>query len=61
MPHLHPSDKGWLRQYMPDATVFQQERFSRQVMMALPSPNPTTKQIEAARMTAYRSMTGAVA
>jgi len=62
MCHLHPSNKGWLRQYIPQPTYDQMDRFERLVeQWMLGIKNPNHKQIEKARMVSYQRMMGVVA
>lgn len=62
MTHLHPSNKGWLRQYIPQPTHDQLQRFERYVDQAMQGiKNPNQQQIEKGRLRAYRLTVGAVA
>jgi hypothetical protein len=55
------SDKGWLRQYWPQFSQAQLERFIGLVVEKLDYiTEPTDRQTEAARSAALRDMTGAV-
>lgn len=62
MCHQTKSDKGWLRQYWPQPTPEQLNRFIGGVsQMTGNYPNPTARQTETARMYTYRSMMQVVA
>lgn len=59
--HQPISDKGWLRQYLPQPTPDQLYRFIEGVGKRLDHiASPDGGQTEAARMAAYRQLVGAV-
>jgi hypothetical protein len=60
---MHPlNHKGWLRQYLPNPSPGQLHHFIDSVGLMLHSyPSPSARQIETARLYAYRQMTGALA
>lgn len=62
MCHLYFSHKGWLRQFLPEASTEQINRFERLSGNELRGiTNPTTQQIEKARSSSYQQMMGVVA
>lgn len=62
MCHQTLSDKGWLRQYLPNPTPDQLHDFIERVGLMLDSsPRPSAQQIETARLYAYRLLMDALA
>ncbi len=62
MCHQFPSDKGWLRQYIPKPTHDQLHDFIEGVGKRLDHIRlPDYKQIDSARMSSFRSLMGVVA
>jgi len=62
MCNIPLTNKGWLRQYLPQLTMDDLSRFERVFNIRMYGvKNPTTQEINQARLQAYRRLMGVVA